>query len=269
MRLRDKTVLLTGASGGIGAALAQELAAAGARLLLQGRDRTRLNRLLASLPEPGRHSIVVADLLRADQRPALLQAVQKAGGLDVLINNAGTSHFAWLEDQAQEQISEQLALNLTAPILLTRELLPWLRRPGMVMNIGSAFGGIGYPGYSVYCAGKFGLRGFSEALGRELADSRIKVLYFAPRATRTTLNSSRVYDMNQALGNHTDSPELVAAQAMIALQKEQRQRWLGWPEWLLVRVNALFPGLLDRGLAKQTAVIARYAEHHCDKEAKS
>lgn len=180
MELNNKTVLLTGASGGIGSALAYRLALAGARLLLQGRDRHRLDRLLSGLPHIDRHRVLVADLLSPDDRRELVQQVQQLGGLDVLINNAGTSSFAWLSDQTPAAVSEQLMLNLTVPVLLTRELLPLLRRPGLIMNMGSAFGAIGYPGYSVYCAGKAGLRGFSEALGRELAGSGLEVLYFAP-----------------------------------------------------------------------------------------
>ncbi|MDP5292889.1 SDR family oxidoreductase [Oceanimonas sp. CHS3-5] len=266
MELNNKTVLLTGASGGIGAALAHRLALAGAHLLLQGRDRQRLNRLLAELPHIKRHRVLVADLLNPDDRRALVQQVRQQGGLDVLINNAGTSQFAWLSDQAPTAVAEQLTLNLTVPVLLTRELLSVLHRPGLIMNMGSAFGAIGYPGYSVYCAGKAGLRGFSEALGRELAGSGLAVLYFAPRATRTEFNSPATVALNAALGNHTDSPEWVAEQAFIALQRRQKRRWLGWPECLLVRLNALFPGLLDRALARQQATIARFAGHSHDKE---
>lgn len=266
MELNNKTVLLTGASGGIGSALAHRLALAGARLLLQGRDRHRLDRLLSGLPHIERHRVLVADLLSPDDRRALVQQVQQLGGLDVLINNAGTSSFAWLSDQTPAAVSEQLMLNLTVPVLLTRELLPLLRQPGLIMNMGSAFGAIGYPGYSVYCAGKAGLRGFSEALGRELAGSDLEVLYFAPRATRTEFNSPATVELNAALGNHTDSPEWVAGQALIALQRRQKRRWLGWPECLLVRLNALFPGLLDHALARQHATIARFAGHSHDKE---
>lgn len=266
MELNNQTVLLTGASGGIGSALAHRLALAGAHLLLQGRDRPRLNRLLAELPHTERHRVLTADLLNPDDRRALVQRVRQLGGLDVLIHNAGTSRFAWLTDQSAAAVTEQLALNLTVPVLLTRELLPWLRRPGVILNMGSAFGAIGYPGYSVYCAGKAGLRGFSEALGRELAGSGLAVLYFAPRATRTEFNSPATVELNAALGNHTDSPEWVAEQALIALQRRQKRRWLGWPECLLVRLNALFPGLLDRALARQHATIARFAGHSHDKE---
>ncbi|WP_279451447.1 SDR family oxidoreductase [Aeromonas hydrophila] len=261
MKLEGKLVLLTGASGGIGEALAQELAAQGARLLLHGRRGSALERLRKELPHPERHQTVIADLGSPQERAKLLQHPALDEGLDVLINNAGCNQFAWLEDQSSEQVERQLLLNVEAPIQLTRMLLPRLRKPAVIMNVGSSFGAIGYAGYSVYCASKFALRGFSEALGRELEGTGIQVLHFAPRATRTRLNSEAAYEMNAELGTHTDSPQDVAEEAVIALCNETRRSWLGWPEKLFVRLNGLLPGLVDRALAKQKPIIERYARH--------
>ncbi|BEJ48415.1 SDR family oxidoreductase [Aeromonas dhakensis] len=254
-------MLLTGASGGIGEALAQELAAQGAHLLLHGRRAGALERLCKELPHPERHQTVIADLGSPQERARLLQHPALDEGLDVLINNAGCNQFAWLEDQSSEQVERQLLLNIEAPIQLTRMLLPRLRKPAVIMNIGSSFGAIGYAGYSVYCASKFALRGFSEALGRELEGTGIQVLHFAPRATRTRLNSEAAYEMNAELGTHTDSPQDVAEEAVIALCNETRRSWLGWPEKLFVRLNGLLPGLVDRALARQKPIIERYARH--------
>lgn len=261
MKLEGKLVLLTGASGGIGEALAQELAAQGARLLLHGRRASALERLRKELPHPERHQTVIADLGSPQERTKLLQHPALDEGLDVLINNAGCNQFAWLEDQSSEQVERQLLLNVEAPIQLTRMLLPRLRKPAVIMNVGSSFGAIGYAGYSVYCASKFALRGFSEALGRELEGTGIQVLHFAPRATRTRLNSEAAYEMNAELGTRTDSPQDVAEEAVIALCNETRRSWLGWPEKLFVRLNGLLPGLVDRALAKQKPIIERYARH--------
>ncbi|MGN5261052.1 SDR family oxidoreductase [Aeromonas hydrophila] len=261
MKLEGKLVLLTGASGGIGEALAQELAAQGAHLLLHGRRASALERLRKELPHPERHQTVIADLGSSQERAKLLQHPALDEGLDVLINNAGCNQFAWLEDQSSEQVERQLLLNVEAPIQLTRMLLPRLRKPAVIMNVGSSFGAIGYAGYSVYCASKFALRGFSEALGRELEGTGIQVLHFAPRATRTRLNSEAAYEMNAELGTHTDSPQDVAEEAVIALCNETRRSWLGWPEKLFVRLNGLLPGLVDRALAKQKPIIERYARH--------
>ncbi|BCO12678.1 short chain dehydrogenase [Aeromonas hydrophila] len=254
-------MLLTGASGGIGEALAQELAAQGAHLLLHGRRASALERLRKELPHPERHQTVIADLGSPQERAKLLQHPALDEGLDVLINNAGCNQFAWLEDQSSEQVERQLLLNVEAPIQLTRMLLPRLRKPAVIMNVGSSFGAIGYAGYSVYCASKFALRGFSEALGRELEGTGIQVLHFAPRATRTRLNSEAAYEMNAELGTHTDSPQDVAEEAVIALCNETRRSWLGWPEKLFVRLNGLLPGLVDWALAKQKPIIERYARH--------
>lgn len=261
MKLEGKLVLLTGASGGIGEALAQELATQGAHLLLHGRRASALERLRKELPHPERHQTVIADLGSPQERAKLLQHPALDEGLDVLINNAGCNQFAWLEDQSSEQVERQLLLNVEAPIQLTRMLLPRLRKPAVIMNVGSSFGAIGYAGYSVYCASKFALRGFSEALGRELEGTGIQVLHFAPRATRTRLNSEAAYEMNAELGTHTDSPQDVAEEAVIALCNETRRSWLGWPEKLFVRLNGLLPGLVDRALAKQKPIIERYARH--------
>ncbi|MGL5030006.1 MAG: SDR family oxidoreductase [Aeromonas sp.] len=259
MKLEGKRVLLTGASGGIGEALAQVLARRGAHLLLHGRRSSVLERLCKSLPHPERHQVVIADLGVSQERAKLLHLPALKEGIDILINNAGCNQFAWLEDQSAEQVERQLLLNIEAPIQLTRVLLPKLHKPGIIMNIGSSLGSIGYPGYSVYCASKFALRGFSEALGRELEGSGIKVLHFAPRATRTTLNSAAAFDMNAALGTHTDTPQLVAEEAVIALCNETHRSWLGWPEKFIVRLNALLPWVVDKVLARQLPVIARYA----------
>ncbi len=128
-----------------------------------------------------------------------------------------------------------------------------------IVNVGSAFGSIGYPGYSGYCASKFGLRGFTEALRRELGATRVKVLYFAPRATNTAINSAAVVAMNQQLGNQMDSPELVAKALLQQLETAQSRRFLGWPEQLFVRLNAIFPALVDKALQKKLAVIEKYA----------
>ena len=259
MKLEGKLVLLTGASGGIGEALARALATQGAQLLLHGRKVSALEHLRKTLPHPERHQTVIADLGSLLERAQLLQHPALAQGLDVLINNAGCNQFAWLEDQSAEQVERQLQLNVEAPIQITRTLLPRMRKPAVIMNIGSSFGSIGYPGYSVYCASKFALRGFSEALGRELEGSGIQVLYFAPRATRTRLNSEAAYEMNAELGTRTDSPQEVAEAVVNALCNDTRRSWLGWPEKLFVRLNALLPGLIDRALAKQKPIIERYA----------
>ncbi len=262
MNLLGKTVVLTGACGGIGACLAEGLAKAGARLFLVGRDQRALERLRAILPV-GRlpHMIYVANLCIEQDRIGLSLACSDAHA-DILINNAGVGEFNLLEHSSSEAIASLLDLNLNAPIQLTRLLLPTLKsRPSAaIINIGSALGSIGYPAYSVYSASKFGLRGFSEALRRELSDSEVRVMHFAPRATRTPLNDSNVQAMNAALGTATDAPELVAH---ALLKRIRTDRWqasvFGWPERFYALLNAINPAFTDSAIEKQLPEIRRFA----------
>ncbi len=157
---------------------------------------------------------VVADLASAADRLRLVACASTwNGGIDVLINNAGVSHFGLYGDAAPESIEQTLAVNLLAPMLLVHALLPTLAKcpQAAIVNIGSVFGAIGYPGNATYSATKFGLRGFSEALRRELTGGTVRVLHVAPRTTRTTINSRAVDSLNDELGVAADAPETVAA----------------------------------------------------------
>lgn len=257
MDLEDKTVLLTGATGGIGAAVAHQFAEAGARLILVARSEDKLNALCSGLPGGG-HVTVAADITAVDGRRQVLDACQK--GLDVLVNNAGVNHFGLLDEQSEEQLISMLEINMLAPILLTRSLLEQLRScDSAIINIGSGYGSIGCAGYCGYSATKFGLRGFTEALRRELYDSSVSVGYLAPRATATEMNSDEVVAMNNELGNRMDDSQWVARQLMILLHKRDRARFLGWPERFFIKLNSLFPGVVDKALGKQLPIIRRYA----------
>jgi short-subunit dehydrogenase len=131
----------------------------------------------------------------------------------------------------------------------------------MVVNIGSSFGSIGFAGFTAYCASKFGLRGFTEALQREFANANIAIHYLAPRAVNTAMNSAKVVAMNAELGNAADEPELVAVAALDLLQcRKSSNRYLGWPERFFVRLNAIFPSLVSGALKKQLVTILRYAK---------
>jgi short-subunit dehydrogenase len=259
MDIQGKTLLLTGATGGIGRAMAQALAAQGASLILVSRDSQQLQRLRQQLP--GNHLLCPADLANEQDLLRLVEFCQSQGTLDGVINNAGISQFALT---AQQDYQRQLQINLITPMRLCQLLLPQLQtRPeAVIVNVGSAFGSIGYPGFSGYCASKFGLRGFTEALKRELAASAVRVLYFAPRATDTSINSTAVVEMNQQLGNRMDSPEFVASQLLVQLKSSQSRRFLGWPEQLFVRLNGLFPALVDQALRSKLAIITKFASQN-------
>jgi short-subunit dehydrogenase len=248
-------ILLTGASGGIGSALAHALAHDGHALLLQGRSLERLDILRAELAGEG-HACVAGDLRSRDDRERVV-ATATEFGVDTLCNNAGINQFSAFPETA---IAALIDTNVTATLELTQAMLPGLltRKAPRVVFIGSAFGAIGFPGYSAYCASKFALRGFAEALAREYADSALHVHYFAPRATETAMNDRRVTAMNRALGTSVDTPESVARQVLAAIKRDRPRLQLGSAEAFQVRLNALAPAIVDRALRGKLATIQKY-----------
>jgi short-subunit dehydrogenase len=264
MRLEGRTVLLTGASGGIGAAVARYLAAKGAQLLLTGRNEAALNALRDELIDRGASAhICVADLAEQAGRQRIANWIRvNRWPLSVLINNAGLNDFVCFERQSPARIEQVMHTNLVAPMLLIHQLLPLLQGQdeALIVNVGSTLGALGHPGYVTYCASKFGVRGFSEALARELDGSGVRVAYVSPRAVATGLNDDRINGMNAELGNAVDSPEWVAEQIGALISGNARQCQLGRLERLFVRLNAWFPGLVDRAVRKQMPVIRAYLD---------
>ena len=262
MNLSGKRVLVTGASGGIGRELVAELLNEGAQVLLTGRDHAILSKVVEHHPERDRSAVFAADIAKASDRARLCDFASRwRGGIDILINNAAVSDFAFLSAQSGESLDSAVTTNLIAPIDLCRRLSPRLElsEDAHIVNIGSVFGSIGFAGSSVYCATKFGLRGFSEALRRELADTNIRVHYFAPRATRTAFNSDAVNDLNLTLGNASDDPAEVARHIVRSLQRGAVETVVGWPEKFFARLNAVLPRLIDMALLQKLATIRDFA----------
>lgn len=258
MQLTDARILLTGASGGLGQELAKQLSAAGAQLLLAGRDASRLAEVSRHLS--GESSSVRADLTRPEGIAAAVGAAREFG-VNGLINNAGIGGFGLFERMDWPTAEQILATNLIAPMRLTHALLPWLKtRPeAMIVNIGSTFGSLPFPGFAAYSAAKSGLRGFSQALRRELGDTAISVMHMAPRAINTPLNSPEVNALNRALNNSSDTTEQVARQLISALRHESGERHFGFPEKIFAWLNGLAPSLIDRALAGKLATIKQFA----------
>lgn len=262
MKIKDSHILLIGATGGIGRAIAEQLAKSGAKLTLVGRSHEALQSLLAGLMNSEQHHVLVADVTSslgvADINEYAKRAIGERRRINAVINNAGCNDFALLSGKSPQQIEQEINLNLVAPIMICQTLIGSISQPGVMLNIGSTFGSIGYPGYTTYCAAKAGLHRFSESLDRELNGSGIRVLYLAPRATDTALNSSAVNQMNQKLGNAVDSPQRVAKHVQSMIEKETSAKWIGWPEKLFVRINQILPGVVSSAINKQKETINQY-----------
>jgi short-subunit dehydrogenase len=264
MNIIDKTVVLTGAAGGIGSEIARQLDQLGAKLILVDLNEKELTSLIQQLS--GEHKSLTLDIASEAGRSALkLYCSDLTEGIDILINSAGAMDFAFLEQQDSERLELVMQINVIMPILLSQALLPLLRKQSShttIINVGSTFGSIGYPGFSAYCTSKFALRGFTETLRRELSDSTVDVLYIAPRAAVTQLNTDAITQMNKELKNTMDPPEKVAKAVISALEKQKNVTYVGWPEKLFIRVNSLFPRLVDSALKKQLPVIRRFAQQN-------
>ena len=170
MDLAGKTALLSGATGGIGMAIARALAGRGATLVLSSRKQEALDELASSLPGDG-HRAIVADLA---EEGAAERLVAEAGEVDVLVANAALPASGRLESFSQEELGRALRVNLEAPIRMTRELLPRLteRDSGHLVYVSSLSGIAASPRSSLYSASKFGLRGFALGLRADLRPHR-------------------------------------------------------------------------------------------------
>ncbi|HKJ77169.1 MAG TPA: SDR family oxidoreductase [Gammaproteobacteria bacterium] len=260
MELAGQRILLTGASGGIGVPLARRLADAGARLALVGRRPSPLEDLADGLDGA---AAVVADIGTPGGCQEAAAGVNSAvGGVDVLINLAGAFSFNVFAEEDPETFERLFRTNVVAPMTLTRLVLPTMlaQGRGRVVNVGSVLGSLALPWFTTYSSTKFALRGFSEALRRELAGTGVGVTYVAPRAVRTAMNPDAVYRMAEATGMRMDPPETVAAEIEKAIRRDAREHYVGRPESIFARINALLPGLVDRALRKQGRETERFAK---------
>jgi short-subunit dehydrogenase len=261
MDLSNARILLTGASGGIGTPLARRLAAAGARLFMVGHDETGTP-LAEELRREGadaqcRH----LDLLGEHTAPQVVRIAQESlGGIDLLINLAGAMSFEAFTAEDPRITERLLRLNTLVPMQLAQSVLPGMlaQQHGRIVNIGSIFGSIGFAYFASYSATKFALRGFSEALRRELAGTGVGVTYIAPRAVKTGFNTDAVYRMAQVVKMNLDEPDTVARAIVAAIRAERNEAYIGWPEKLFVRINALLPRLVDNGVRKQNRQAAQF-----------
>ena len=261
MNFGNKVVILTGAAGGIGSHIARFLSAAGARITMADRNAGVLQQAVEALGK--RECLAVAaDITSADGRQSIIgQTLDRFGQIDLLVNSAGVNPFGSFIEQDPRAIQMTMEINSIAPMLLTQLVLPHMlnRRQGHIVNIGSTFGSIAFAWFIAYSTSKFAMRGFSQALRRELADTGIDVTYVAPRAVRTPINSAAVYDMAKVTGMNMDEPEDVARRIVTAISRRKKECYIGFPESLFARVNSILPGLVDNAVRRQDRIARSYA----------
>ena len=258
-----KRAFVTGAGSGFGQQFALDLAGDGWHLGLTDLNASALESTARLVAGAGGSSETFA--FDVSEESAYQQAAQSFlrnnGGIDLLINCAGVMSFCPLVDEDPAILERIVQLNLAVPMLLARQVLPAMleRGSGRIVNIGSTFGSIGFAWFAAYSASKFGLRGLSEALRRELDGSGVGLTYVAPRAVRTGFNNDAVYRMADATGMKMDDPAWVASRIVNAIEHDAKDVYLGFPEKFFARLNGLLPRLVDGGLRRQNQVMAPFA----------
>jgi short-subunit dehydrogenase len=254
--LQDRRALVTGASSGIGRALALELARSGADLILLSRRGDRLAEVADEIRRLGRRAeIVVGDVTDPAVRLHALQtAEEKFGGLDLLVNNAGVAAHGRFVAAQVERLRPIMEVNFFAPAELIREAMPLLlegRQP-MIVNIGSILGKRGCPHKSEYSASKFALQGLSEALRAELAPFGIDVLVAVPGPTDTEHFDRLLEDQGELPWGDPQRkpPERVARSIVRAIRRGRHEVVTSWRGWFWLTLNRFFPRLVDRILAR-------------------
>jgi len=239
-----KTALLTGATGGLGREIASALAGRGARLVLSSRKQAELEQLAAELPG-GPHRTVVSDLAEPGAVESLLA---EAGEVEVLIANAGLPGTGRLEDFGDDAIERTLRVNLEAPILMARALVPAMRERGAghLVFIASLAGKAASPRSSVYNATKFGLRGFALGLRADLAASPVGVSLVSPGFVREA-GMFAASGAESPAGLGTARPEQVGAAVLEAIEKDRLELAIApIQQRVMAHVGLALPGVAHK-----------------------
>ena len=220
MDLAGKTVLLTGATGGLGRAIAGALAGRGATLVLSSRKQAELDQLAGSLAGEGHHAIV-SDLA---EEGVALELLEQAGEVEVFVANAGLPASGRLDGFSQEQIERALRVNLESPVRIARELLPRMaaRDAGHLVFVSSISGKAATARASLYAATKFGLRGFALCLREDMRGTGVGVSVVSPGAIRAAgMFADSAAKAPPLMG--TGTPEQVAAAVLRAIEHDRAE----------------------------------------------
>jgi len=243
--LVGEVAIITGASGGIGSATARELARRGASVVLAARRAELLDALASELGAEGAETLAVpTDLTDAAQIERLVErALERFGKVDILVNNAGIGTPRPLAKTPPDAIVRELAVNLVGAILLTRAILPGMleRKRGAIISIASVAGHVGVE--PLYSATKFGLRGFSYALRRQLRGSGVTVSAVSPGFIRTPMTSSMKLPM--------PGPEVVARKVAALVRKPKREVIVPRVYRIIPWIERHAPWLLDLAVSRE------------------
>ena len=230
--LLGKTALITGASRGIGRDIALRYAREGADIIAVARNQNEL----ASLGEEikafdVRYLAIPANLRKQSEFEAIVQkSLAEFGGIDILVNNAGVGFWAPIQEISAEQYDEMFDVNMKAVFLLTQACLPQMveRKSGHIINIASTSSRWAYPEGTIYCASKFAVLGFNEALAKELRTTGVRVTAICPGQVNTYLGGAGPEDWQEGMLNGEDIAAL-AVQAVTLPPHAIMTEMVVWP----------------------------------------
>jgi uncharacterized protein len=246
MKIRDARVIVTGASQGIGRAIALEFGRRGARVVLASRNREALDEVSGLINTEGGSAMVIpTDVTAAGALEQLAQVtIRELGGIDILVNNAGIGMTAPIGDASSADVEAVFKLNVLAAAAAIRAVVPIMRaqHDGMIINISSIAGRIVIPRIGYYSATKFALTAIGDALRMEEADHGIKVMNVFPGTTRSNFGDNRLGTRGRQA--HQRYPpvtaEKVARRIAKAVERNQRSVYISWiPDRVAVAVNGL------------------------------
>jgi NAD(P)-dependent dehydrogenase (short-subunit alcohol dehydrogenase family) len=263
--IAGRVALVTGASSGIGLAVATKLFAAGARVALVARTASKLEAAARGLglDRAGAFPCDVTDLARLAEIPAAV--IARFGRLDILVNNAGVNHRGSILDHSPEALAEVITTNLTAPVYLTRACAPLLRAGGTVVNVASLAGMVPVEHEAAYSASKAGLRAFTRVIAGDLADLGVRACSVCPGPVDTNFfgDVSRVPDL--VFSQPMSSPDQVADAVLDAIRGGPHEVALPAMSGRLATLGYLFPSLAElvkpllrkRGAVNKARYLAR------------
>ncbi len=255
-QLHNKRVIISGASSGIGWHLAKQMAAQGCSVVVSARREDRLQQLQLEIESAGGIcQIVVGDITNRDVRSRLVEICEtEFGGLDILINNAGIGAMGRFDEASVDRLRQVFEVNFFAAAELTRESLPKLKQgqSPIIVNISSVLGHRAAPLKSEYCASKFALHGFSDAIRAELTSDNIDLLLVSPSTTDSEFFDSSIEDQTTKNWKARGAmpPEVVAAKTIRAIKKGKHEIILTHGGRFIVWLDRLIPGVANHVMAR-------------------
>jgi NAD(P)-dependent dehydrogenase (short-subunit alcohol dehydrogenase family) len=228
--LQDKVIVITGASRGIGAAIARAFASEKCKLVLCGRDRSQLGQVADSCALPAGNVVtVVADVRTYDGiKTIVATALERFGRIDIFVNNAGIGFRRWVSEMSEAEFDDTIATNLKAVFFSFQELIPRFRAQGggQIINVSSMIVKQGSAEYPVYAASKAALNTLSESVAAEVRNDNIRVCVFAPGTTGTDFGGTPLAQKAPRPRMSTDE----TAEAVLFLAKQDGHAWISTVE---------------------------------------